>query len=656
MRGPLLATAAAVVALLPVLAVRGQNPGGPPAPKEQPHGDLALDCAECHTAERWTPLDETPAFRHDRTGFPLQAAHARAACKDCHRSLVFDRVGSACADCHEDVHRGELGFQCESCHTPTSWTNQQEMFRAHDRTRFPLFASHARLDCSACHRRQQAHEYKSTPAECGNCHISTYLATTSPSHVQAGFSRRCEDCHQITATSWTTAVFTHPATFPLQGAHAGVRCAGCHAGGTYTGLSTACYSCHQDDYAATSNPAHGPAGFPTQCESCHTITSWRPALFDHGKTRFPLTGAHTRTACDRCHPGGRYAGTPTTCFSCHEADYNATASPNHRAAGIPTQCQSCHNTGAWKPANFDHDKTRFPLTGAHARTDCTRCHAGGRYAGTPTDCYSCHQSDYAGTTNPNHQASGFPTQCQTCHNTAAWKPASIDHSKTRFPLTGAHVRVECTQCHTGGRYTGTPTDCYSCHQSDYAGTTNPNHQASGFPITCQSCHNTTAWRPANFDHGKTRFPLTGAHTRVDCAQCHPGGRYTGTPTDCYSCHQPDYNGTTNPNHQAAGFPIQCQSCHNTSAWRPATFNHDGLYFPIYSGRHRGKWSTCGDCHVNPGNYKVFECILCHEHSNRTEVDSKHREVSGYSYSSAACYRCHPRGVAEDSLGSPRRLP
>jgi hypothetical protein len=60
--------------------------------------------------------------------------------------------------------------------------------------------------------------------------------------------------------------------------------------------------------------------------------------------------------------------------------------------------------------------------------------------------------------------------------------------------------------------------------------------------------------------------------------------------------------------------------------------------------------------VNPGNYGAFECILCHEHSNRAEVDKDHREVSGYTYSSRACYRCHPRGVAEDSAGRIRRLP
>jgi hypothetical protein len=202
----------------------------------------------------------------------------------------------------------------------------------------------------------------------------------------------------------------------------------------------------------------------------------------------------------------------------------------------------------------------------------------------------------------------------------------------------------------GGVYAGTSTACFSCHQDDYAAATNPNHAAGRFPTTCQSCHTIAGWRPATFNHDQSRFPLTGAHTSVDCARCHAGGRYTGTPTDCYSCHQTDYARTSNPNHQAAGFPVQCQNCHTTTAWRPASFDHDGRYFPIYSGTHRGKWSSCGDCHVNPANYKAFECIRCHEHSNRGEVDRDHREVRGYVYASSACYQCHRDGVAGDAAG------
>jgi hypothetical protein len=411
-------------------------------------------------------------------------------------------VGTACADCHKDAHRGELGFQCDACHTPTTWANQREMFQVHSRTRFPLFVSHARLDCTACHRSQQPYEYKNTPAECGNCHLPTYLATTNPNHVQAGFSRRCEDCHNITSPTWLGVTFSHPASFPLQGGHAGLACSRCHSGGVHTGLSTACVSCHQQDYAATTNPNHVAGKFPTTCETCHTITSWRPAKFDHSQTGFPLTGAHAQVDCAQCHPGGRYTGTPRDCYSCHAADYNGTTDPNHRASGFPTQCQTCHNTTAWRPANFDHSATGFPLTGAHTRVACAQCHPGGRYAGTPRDCYSCHQADYNGTTDPNHRASGFPTQCQTCHSTTAWRPASFDHNKTGFPLTGAHTRVACAQCHPGGRYAGTPADCYSCHQKDYP----REHPAEGRGINCQQCHNTSSWGGGDFNSTAPRNP------------------------------------------------------------------------------------------------------------------------------------------------------
>jgi hypothetical protein len=133
-----------------------------------------------------------------------------------------------------------------------------------------------------------------------------------------------------------------------------------------------------------------------------------------------------------------------------------------------------------------------------------------------------------------------------------------------------------------------------------------------------------------------------------------GGRYTGTPTDCYACHQANYAGTTNPNHQAAGFPTQCLNCHTTAAWKPASFDHDARYFPIYSGKHRGRWTSCSECHVNSGNYKAFECILCHQHSNKTKVDSGHKDERGYVYASSACYQCHRNGSAGD-VGFSRRL-
>ena len=77
-----------------VLLLRAQESEVSPheKPNDSPHGDLAMDCGECHVPERWAPVDSPPTFRHDSTGFELLNAHQQAACVDCHTTLVFDHV------------------------------------------------------------------------------------------------------------------------------------------------------------------------------------------------------------------------------------------------------------------------------------------------------------------------------------------------------------------------------------------------------------------------------------------------------------------------------------------------------------------------------------------------------------------------------------
>jgi hypothetical protein len=387
------------------------------------------------------------------------------------------------------------------------------------------------------------------------------------------------------------------------------------------------------DFNKAENPNHSAAGFPTTCQTCHTTVQWKGATFDHNKTPFPLTGAHTAVQCAQCHVNNKFVGLSTDCASCHMADYNRTTTPNHAAAGFPTTCTMCHTTTQWKGATFDHSKTPFPLTGKHTTVQCAQCHVGNKYVGLSTACYSCHQAQYQGTTNPNHAAAGFPQDCTLCHTTATWTGATFDHSKTPFPLTGKHTTVQCAQCHVGNKYVGLSTACYSCHQAQYQGTTNPNHAAAGFPQDCSICHSTTTWSGATFDHNKTPFPLTGKHTTVACANCHVNNRFAGTPTDCYSCHQTVYNTTTNPNHVAAGFPRTCNTCHTTSTWAGATFNHTWFRLPHSNAQ-------CSDCHTNSANYTVFVCTNCH---TQAQTDPKHRGVKGYVYNSLNCYQCHQRG-------------
>jgi hypothetical protein len=323
----------------------------------------------------------------------------------------------------------------------------------------------------------------------------------------------------------------------------------------------ACYSCHQTNFTGTTNPNHVNAGFPQDCSLCHTTVQWRGATFNHSNTRFLLTGAHVLVTCTQCHTNGRFAGTPTTCSSCHLTRYNGTSNPNHVAAGFPQDCSLCHSTTNWSGARFTHPPSLFVLAGAHVSLQCSSCHASGRYVGLPTTCVSCHLSRYNGTTNPNHVNSGFPQDCTVCHTTTAWTPASFNHGLTRFPLSGAHVSVPCVNCHIAGVYAGTPTACYGCHRTEYTSVTNPNHAAAGFPTTCANCHNTTAWAGATFNH---RFPIySGTHNQrwTTCAECHTNSS-NYTVFSCLGCHAK--TNTDSKHRQILNYvynSTNCYSCH-----------------------------------------------------------------------------------------------
>ncbi|MEW5976803.1 MAG: hypothetical protein AB1898_13450 [Acidobacteriota bacterium] len=607
-----------------------------------PHASAGLprECALCHSTASW----QGAKFDHQAmTRFALTGAHVNVSCDACHVAGRFSGTATACFSCHvgayeqttnPDHRRGGFPTSCESCHSTATW---QGATFDHNAGRFPLTGAHVSVVCSDCHRNNQ---FTGTAQECVACHLEAFNRTVNPNHVAAGFDKNCAACHST--QQWSGARFDHNRTrFPLTGAHTNVACQQCHQTGTYVGTTTQCIGCHRQDFQITTSPPHVAANFPENCTLCHSTAQWKGASYDHNTaTRFALTGAHQSVGCLQCHVNNRFLGTPQDCMSCHLDTFNRTSHPNHAAAGFPRTCETCHSTVSWSGARFDHSAaTRFPLTGAHLNASCLQCHAGDRFAGTPTDCASCHLDAYQRTVNPNHTAAGFSRDCSLCHSTSQWRGARFDHSTTRFPLTGAHSSITCSSCHRNGTYAGLDSSCVSCHLDAYTATTNPNHVAANFPRDCQVCHSTAQWRGAVFDHSRTRFPLTGAHLSVQCVSCHVGGRYAGTPVDCYSCHRIEYETVTNPNHLSAGFPRTCETCHTTITWSGARFEHR---FPIYSGAHQGKWTTCNDCHTNPTNYAVFSCTNCHEHS-QSRMDEKHRQVGGYVYNSVNCYSCHPQG-------------
>jgi len=558
-KGILVAAAAlGLVALVPEFRLTAQT---------SPHGKLAVPCEQCHTANSWKEMLSPAKFNHAKTRFPLKGQHSVVACRQCHTTLTFSGAATQCKDCHKDVHRGELGMSCDRCHGSQSWL-VPDMVQRHTQTRFSLLGAHMTAACEACHINQQKNEYVGVRTECVSCHLPEYQATVAPPHRASGLGTDCVQCHSISSLQWHGSFDHATSQFPLTGAHQSIPCSQCHVGNRFRGTPTQCVSCHQKDYTNTANPKHVP-GFSTDCVGCHRTVAWRPATFDHSRANFKLTGAHVATPCLSCHVNGVYAGTPQQCFVCHQKDFTNTINPKH-SPGFSTDCVGCHGTAVWRPATFDHSKANFILTGAHVATPCLSCHVNGVYTGTPQQCYTCHQKDYTNTTNPKHSP-GFPTDCVGCHGTAVWRPATFDHSKASFKLTGAHVQTPCASCHVNGVYTGTPQQCASCHLSRYNATTNPAHAPAGFPTDCQPCHSTTAWTPSTFQHDPF-FPISAGSKHSPgrwsvCADCHTVATNFKT-FSCITCHQhastivnPKHSGVANYRYDSQA----CYSCHPRGA-------------------------------------------------------------------------------------------
>ena len=641
--------------LLPPFIPAGQAQTAPNT--YSPHGNLNLSCQNCHTVYGWKPIRAVPEFDHNQTRFPLRGMHEGVTCTGCHTKMVFTNVGNKCANCHADLHKGRMGAACENCHSVRGWKVSVTQINQH-MNRFPLTGAHAAASCDDCHKSGALSAYNTMSTACYSCHQKDFQGAQSPNHSLKGFVTTCESCHST--DTWLDAKFDHSLTnFPLTGAHTVPPrvCTDCHVNNNWTTLPTDCYGCHRADYQSTNNPNHAQQGFAQTCESCHTTAAWSPAQFDHSKSGFPLTVAHTvppRTCTDvGCHAGNNFHLTQTTCVSCHQTDFNNTSNPSHVQGNFPTTCEICHNTSTWSPASFDHSKSGFPLTGSHTVPPraCTDCHINNNYTITNTSCVSCHQSDYDKAKTPvDHAGAHFPTTCATCHDTTNWMDATFNHAATGWALTGSHTVPPraCTDCHVNGNYNLTNTSCVSCHQTDYNNAKTPvDHVGAHFPTTCEGCHDTVNWMDGTFNHAATGWALTGSHTVPPraCSDCHVNSNYNLTNTSCVSCHQNDYNNATTPvNHIQAGFPTTCDTCHDTINWMDGTFNHAATGWAL-TGSHTVPPRACSDCHIN-SNYKLNQtaCITCHQTDYNNTNNPPHTQV-GFP---TTCEVCHDTIVWTDS--------
>lgn len=414
---------------------------------------------------------------------------------------------------------------------------------------------------------------------------------------------------------------------PLIKGHAKIEheCSKCHDRFDRHRQTDLCLDCHKK-IKKDIDTHSGFHGRKTQvrkqiCKSCHTEHKGRGAdivkldklTFDHQFTDFPLRGQHTKTSCDGCHkPGKKYREAPHACADCHQKE-----SP-HKAASMGKifyQCDSCHNENHWRKIHYDHDKTDFPLVGAHKKTDCGGCHVNEHYLKTPMKCYVCHQLD-----DVHHGSNG--KDCKKCHTTYSWKKLDFDHDKdTDFPLRGRHSDVTCEGCHKKDPFkVKIKSDCYSCHAHD-------DRHKGRFGVKCQDCHNEKSWSKNRFDHDReTKFKLKGKHAQVECSGCHKQNIYkVKLKMDCFSCHQLD---DVHKGQQGK----RCDKCHNENGWRSKVrFDHDITKFPLI-GLHAVV--PCEECHLSDSFHDAsIECNACHK------KDDTHKGKLGLN-----CNRCHtPNG-------------
>ena len=520
----------------------------------------------------------------------------------------------------------------------------------------PLASAHRDLDanrtCFQCH--PPAGSGGKMDGRCLACHgeIASLRSQKRGLHARIG-SQACAECHPdhggrefqlVSFPEGAAGKFDHSrAGYALEGWHAKLECRACHTAAnqrdpvvarmkvkdhakSWLGLGTACSSCHGD-------PHRGQLGL--DCARCHAMTSFKPAAkFDHAATAFPLTGKHATVACASCHLAPQVATATDAqgkalpqwkplahgeCSSCHRDPHAGRFGP---------ECARCHVTEGFhvlKQGGFDHDRTRYPLRGAHASLACAKCHdAKTAWGPKPAfaKCGDCHRDAHAGQT----KHLGVALDCGACHNVTGFHPSTLtvaDHEATGYPLQGAHARAACEGCH--GRQPASASaslgpalvplhpshaECTDCHADPHRG-----RFSSGGPRArnggCTTCHGMEHFAPSRVDaavHAGFPFALEGAHRAVPCASCHGelasgrrGSTLKGTPQralaftdprrECAECHRSPHG----KQFEARRDHGACQGCHDLESFSPASrFDHDRDASFKLEGAHAK--TPCAKCH------------------------------------------------------------
>lgn len=412
-------------------------------------------------------------------------------------------------------------------------------------------------NCTKCHLLGKGLSNE----KCFDCHLEIKIRVQNNKGYHSSSDVRgknCWECHSehngrnFNLIRLDKKNFNHSLTgYVLNGRHLEISCESCHNKSfikdemvlkksfSFLGLNRNCNSCHNDFH----NKSAG-----NDCENCHNTISFKSNInFDHSKTSFELKGSHQKLDCVNCHKRTYLSNNKEalifkskkkpSCVDCHEDIHKGKFGSN---------CQQCHNVNSFSQVsvnNFDHSRTNFPLIGRHKFVECKDCHKQKVTVKLKHEkCIDCHSDYHKG----QFQVSNRVHDCKDCHSEKGFSPSNFTierHQKTKFPLLGSHIAVDCKSCHfknSEWNFKFESTKCINCHQNvhydeisfEYAGDND-----------CSNCHNTRDWRTISFDHNRTNFPLKGAHSKISCSNCHikiSNGKkvsyFKSLNKDCLSCH------------------------------------------------------------------------------------------------------------------------
>lgn len=407
----------------------------------------------------------------------------------------------------------------------------------------------------------------------------------------------------------------------------------------------------------------------------------------------PLSEAHSDleglTNCTKCHTIGNQVP-DNKCLDCHteiqelitaERGYHSSTEMEGKTC---VDCHSEHHGLKFDALNFDedafdHELTGYSLEGQHDVIDCRECHKPdfisnpdisqreNTFLGMEHECLACHDDFHQGT---------LDNDCAKCHGFEAFRPADFfDHDDAAFKLEGAHIDVDCIECHTETKRNGKDfqeftglefSKCTDCHEDVHDGR---------FGNNCLECHNINSWTGVEFDkngfnHDQTDYPLRGLHRDVDCKECHTTASYTDPInfSKCRNCHD-DYH---NKEFTSRNWASDCKDCHTIDKdfsytlygleeHQESDFKLEGAHlatpcFACHLPEPEEQWtfrnigSVCIDCHDNIHDGHIGEeympendCAHCHNSDSWKGISFDHGDTEWAlegAHEQVSCRECH----------------